>query len=121
MMRMKSGELHDWLVKLRESGKAIIVEGPKDRAALEHFAVPVTAVLSEQPLFAVAERIAASHRDAVILTDLDAEGRKLYAKLVPILQRLGVRIDGSFREFLFRETELAHIEGLVTYAARQGE
>lgn len=107
--------LDEWLENLRQSDKAIIVEGPKDRKALEHFGISVAAVLSEQPLFAVAEQVAAKHTDAIILTDLDAEGKKLYGKLAPMLQRLGVRIDHTFREFLQRETELSHIEGLVQY------
>src|SRR3989344_8807038 len=112
---MKNQELHAWLADLRASGKAIIVEGPKDKAALEHFGIAVAAMLSEQPLFAIAERIAAKHNDIVLLTDLDAEGKKLYGKLVSMLQQLGVRIDHQYREFLLRETDLAHIEGLVAY------
>ena len=107
--------LDEWLEKLRQSGKAIIVEGPKDRTALEQFDIPVAAVLSEQPLFAVAESVAAQHKDAIILTDLDGEGKKLYGKLVPLLKKLGVRIDTEFREFLLKETQLSHIEGLLAY------
>ena len=107
--------LDEWLEKLRQSDKAIIVEGPKDRAALEAFDIPVTAILSEQPLFVVAEQVAAQHKDAIILTDLDGEGKKLYGKLVPLLKKLGVRIDSEFREFLLKETQLSHIEGLLAY------
>lgn len=116
---MKNPEMREWLAELRASGKAIIVEGPKDKAALEHFGIPIAAMLSEQPLFAVAERIAANYRDVVILTDLDAEGKKLYGKLATMLQQLGVRIDHQYREFLLRETDLAHIEGLVAYVNHQ--
>ena len=51
----------------------------------------------------------------MILTDLDAEGKKLYARLNHDLQRHGVRVDNSFREFLFRHTSLRQIEGLDSY------
>lgn len=119
MMYTKSAELRDWLGKLKASGKAIIVEGPKDRAALEHFGIVNIFTLSEQPLFAVAEAVAAAHRAAIILTDLDGEGKKLYGKLLPLLKKLGVQIDTDFREFLLRETSLSHIEGLVTYMNHQ--
>lgn len=111
--------LDEWLESLRQSGKAIIVEGPKDKAALEHFGIAVAAVLSEHPLFAVAEQVAAKNHEVVILTDLDAEGKKLYGKLVTMLQQLGVRVDHEYREFLLKETDLAHIEGLVAYVNHQ--
>ena len=119
-MKNQNQDLSVWLAELRASGKAIIVEGPKDKAALEHFGIPVAAVLSEQPLFAIAEEIAERNRHVIILTDLDAEGRKLYGKLVPLLKRLGVTIDTRFREFLLKETTLSHIEGLVRYAETVG-
>src|SRR3989344_6838126 len=119
MMHMKSDALRDWLENLRRSGKAVLVEGPKDKLALEQFSIPHLFVLSQEPLYAVAETIAARHRDVVVLTDLDAEGKKLYGKLIPLLKKLGVRIDTEFREFLLRETPLSHIEGLPAYLDHQ--
>ena len=51
---------------------------------------------------------------SIIFTDLDKEGRELYATLKHDLLRHGVRVDVYFREFLFG-TRLTHIEGIATF------
>ena len=78
-----AAEFDQLLQKMLESDAAIIVEGKKDQAALEKFGIDSSHifVLNKQPLFVVAERIAACYKTAVILTDLDAEGKKLYGRL----------------------------------------
>ena len=96
-------------------GTAIIVEGKKDVAALRKLGLDKERIiqLERRPLFEVSEAVAAKYRDAVILTDLDAEGKKLYAALNSSLQHLGVRIDNRLRNFLFRKTKVRQIEGLI--------
>ncbi|MBI2145646.1 topoisomerase [Candidatus Woesearchaeota archaeon] len=110
-----AGELELLLQKLGKADDvAVVVEGKKDRAALEAFGISGSRVfvLSRKPLFAVAETVAERYNAVVILTDLDSEGRKLYGKLSTLLQGLGVKIDGELRVFLFRKTKLRQIEGL---------
>jgi 5S rRNA maturation endonuclease (ribonuclease M5) len=93
----------------------IIAEGKKDRASLE--AVGISNIITlTKPIFAVCDDIPAG-KSVAILTDLDPEGKKLYSKIKEGLVRRGVRIDDRFREFLFRHTDLRHIEGLSTYLA----
>ncbi len=93
---------------------AVVVEGNKDKAALEKTGIGSSRifVLNRKPLFAVAEEVASACKEAVILTDLDEEGKKLYGKLNTLLQRLGVRVDNSLRNFLFKSTRLRQIEGI---------
>ena len=105
-------ELLQMIEKLSDSGKTIIVEGKKDKAALEKLGVKNKIFTINKPLFAVAEEIAAKSKDVVILTDLDKKGKELYGKLSTMLQRLGVRIDNYYREFLFKKTKIRQIEGL---------
>lgn len=109
-------EFESALSCLSDEKTAVIVEGKKDRAALEKLGIESGKifVLSKKPLFEVAESVAAVYRAATILTDLDSEGKKLYGKLNTLLQRLGVRVDNSFRNFLFRHTKLRQIEGIST-------
>lgn len=94
---------------------AVIVEGKRDRAALEKLGLAGSRifVLNKTPLFAVAEEVASVSKEAAILTDLDAEGRKLYGKLSTLLQRLGIKIDNALRDFLFKHTQLRQIEGIT--------
>ena len=100
--------------KIKSSQKPIIVEGKKDKAALNKLGLTKIFTI-KVPLFKLCENISKKYNEVIILTDLDKEGRKLYSKLKENLERNGVKIDNSFRHFLFKETKLTQIEGLVTY------
>ena len=108
-----------WLDKLKSSEKLIIVEGTKDKAALINLGVAEERIFTiNKPIFALAECIAELSKQAIILTDLDAEGKKLYGELKRNLTRIGVEVDNYFREFLFRNSKLSHIEGIDTYFSK---
>ena len=118
MLEQKIAAEFDQLVqKMLDSNAAIIVEGKKDQAALEKLGIDSSYifVLNKQPLFVVAERVASYCKTAVILTDLDAEGKKLYGKLNTLMQQLGVKVDNRFRNFLFKNTKLRQIEGMAGF------
>lgn len=100
--------------KLKSSLKPIIVEGKKDKIALEKLGVKNIFTIKE-PLFKLCEDLAKKNDSVIILTDLDKEGKKLYSKLKANLERNGVKVDDKFREYLFKETTLTQIEGIVKY------
>jgi 5S rRNA maturation endonuclease (ribonuclease M5) len=102
----------EMLHKLASSGKPIIVEGKKDRKALQELGLKNRIFILDKPLFAVVEEVAAATKDVVILTDLDRKGKELYGKLNAQLQGLGVGVNNDFRNFLFRKTKFRQIEGL---------
>lgn len=104
--------------RIKNLNALIIVEGKKDRAALEHFGIANIIELSKKPLFQVIEDVAAKNKVCIILTDLDAKGRELYGKLNRGLSHLGIKVDDSFRNFLRKETQLRQIEGLRSYMER---
>jgi len=99
--------------KVRDRGWLVLVEGKKDKRALEECGLSNIKTL-DKPLYAIVEEVAASEKEVVVLTDLDKEGRKLYARLASDLQQRGVTIHNELRELLFR-TKLRQIEGLQTY------
>jgi len=101
---------------LRSSNKLIIVEGKRDVASLKRLGLKNVRSLSG-PLFETIESI--DEKEVVLLTDLDAEGKKLYGSLKRQLDRRGVRVDNNLRELLFR-TKLSHIEGLSHYLSKNG-
>ncbi len=111
-------ELEEWITKLQETDKIILVEGKKDKAALASLGITNVITLNRRPLFEVVEDIAAKYKDCILLVDLDKEGKKLYGKLNSGLSRHGVRVDKKFREFLQRKTKLKQIEGIDTYFKR---
>lgn len=105
-------EQTDFINALSATDKIVVVEGRKDRKALEGIGVKKIFCIDKKPLYKVAEEVAEKCKEAILLTDLDREGRKLYGKLKEMLSNLGVEIDNKFREYLFRETKIRQIEGL---------
>lgn len=114
-MSKKSEELLGFIEKIKASGTLVIVEGKKDKIALQKLGIGNITELNKKPLFAVVEEIADSNEECIILTDLDKEGRQLYSNLNSNLQRHGVKVDNKLREFLFKNTKLRQIEGIDTY------
>ncbi len=111
--------INEWLEKLKNSDKTIIVEGKKDKRALEHFGITNIVTLSRHPLYRIAEDVASTSKQVIILTDLDRKGKELYGKLSSGLQSLGVKIDNRFREFLYHQ-RLSHVEGLRRFVENAG-
>ena len=108
-------ELDEFLDGMRESGILIIVEGFKDKQALNALGITNVFSLDRMPLYKVVETVAKRAEECIILTDLDKEGKKLYSRLSHDLGQHGVKIDNRFREFLFKHTSLRQIEGLDTF------
>lgn len=112
---MNNPDLREEIIKLRESDKLIIVEGKRDKAALEKLDIKNIFTLSKKPLFHIIEEISGKEKGVVILTDLDIHGKELFGKLNSGLQHHGVNVDNKFREFLFKKTKLRQIEGITNY------
>lgn len=117
-MNNKTEEFNKHIEKIINSNIIVIVEGKKDRAALNKFSIINIVELTKKPLFRVVEEVADSGKECVILTDLDKKGKQIYRKLNSDLQRHGVKINSKFREFLFKNTKLRQIEGMDTYFTR---
>ena len=109
-------EIIVFLKKIKENDKLVIVEGFKDKRALESFGIKRINVLKGRALYKVIEEI--GDKEVVILTDLDRVGKKLYAVLKDKFSQRGVKVDDKLREFLFKETKLRQIEGLKRFMER---
>ena len=119
-MKQELEELLELLNKLKKSNNLVIVEGQKDKKALERLGFNANKILTlKKPLYAVVEEAAGKSRECAILTDLDRKGRELYSRLRQELQKHGVKIDDKLRKFLFKETKLRQIEGLGSYLKKQ--
>jgi len=108
-------ELNFFIERIKNSNVLVIVEGKKDKIALNKLGITNITELSRKPLFQIVEEIANSNEECIILTDLDKEGKQIYSKLYSDLQKNGVKINNKFREFLFKHTKLRQIEGIDTY------
>ncbi len=105
-------EIMRLLEEIQQENIPIIVEGRKDKKALQELGMDNIFTLN-MPLFKIVERI--SGKEVVILTDLDKKGKELYRRIQHDCIHHGIKINNNLRHFLFRETQLAHIEGLPTY------
>ena len=120
-MDRKTEELWNLIEKVKSSGILVIVEGKKDRAALNKLGIDNVIELSKKPLFQIIEEVSNSNKECVILTDLDKEGKEIYGKLNSQLQHHGVNVNNKLREFLFRHTKLRQIEGIDSYIRNRAD
>ncbi|MCH8328979.1 MAG: toprim domain-containing protein [Nanoarchaeota archaeon] len=120
-MKNLEKEFSEHINKIKQSKTIVIVEGKKDKKALQSFEIKNIIELNKRPLFEIIENISSNNKNCIILTDLDKQGKELYGKLNSGLQQLGVKIDNSFRNFLFKKTHLRQIEGMETYLENNSE
>ena len=111
----KKEEFSNIIEKAKNSNTLIIVEGKKDKAALQKLGLSNIIELNKKPLFQIVEEVSGSDDECIILTDLDKKGKELYGKLSSDLQKHGVKVNNKFREFLFRHTKLRQMEGIDTH------
>ena len=103
----------------------IIVEGEYDRRALRALGVEgdVRLINEGSTIFGLCESIAASHREAIILTDWDVRGGRLARQLRDGLAANGVRFDEELRARLTRlcRKDITDVESLHTFVERVSE
>jgi 5S rRNA maturation endonuclease (ribonuclease M5) len=109
-------EIEQQLIRLKNDSKnaAVLVEGKKDKLALEKFGIK-NIITIKKPLYEIVETISENFSTCILLLDLDREGNKLYKRLKDDLQKHGVKVDSKFRSFLFKHTGLKEIEGLTSF------
>ncbi len=108
-------ELLEIIEKLKQEEFIILVEGKKDKNALEQLEIKNSIVLNGKDLWNRLEEIAKEEKEILILTDFDKKGKELYGKITKHLDKLGVKRNKKYREFFQKRTKLSHIEGIATY------
>jgi len=101
--------------KAIESNALIIVEGKKDKVALEKLGFENIFVLHGKPFYKAIEEIEGKKiKKCIILTDLDKKGKQLYYVFKRALVRRGIRVIDKLRKTMLRE-KISHTEGLTTF------
>ncbi len=94
-----------------------IVEGKNDKRALERYGFTNVRTLNKA-LFRVVEEVEATNsEEVIILTDLDAHGKKLYHYFFTECNKRGIKVNNRLRQLL-HFSELRQIEGLPRYLER---
>jgi len=115
----KINNLKDWVAELKQTTKLILVEGIKDKIALEKLGINKKTLTINCAHYKLIESIADENKECILLLDLDKEGKKLYSIFRHHLQARKVKIDKTFREFLFRKTKLTQIQGIYNYSNKE--
>lgn len=120
MYKKNEKRVYDILKKLDKFKQyIIIVEGKKDKAALQKLDFQNIFVINEigKSVYEKIEEIESllqkegRKKKVCILTDFDKQGKKLYLLLKRELSTRCIKLDNSLRDFLLR-TGLSHIEGI---------
>ena len=122
------GFLAEWqrLLEIVSTPSAVVlVEGSRDRAALERLglASPVLLVHQGERLPQVARSVADRYRRAIVLTDWDRTGGQLAQRLRLLLEADQIAIDLDVRRRIGRALrgELVHVEGLGSWVEHVAE
>ena len=107
--------MQDWIHKLQKSDSLIIVEGKKDKQALEKLGIDNIETLNGRPTYQLVEDILEKTKKVIILTDLDKEGKIFYHRIKHNLQKKKIKIEDGFRQFLFKKTNISCIESLPKF------
>jgi len=111
------------LIDLTNNGSAVIVEGYRDKIALEKLHITRNVViLQKYGLSKTVDYLRTRYNQAVILTDFDKEGEYLAKNLFNILTVEGIHVDQSIRNELRKIlSKIRQIENLNTIADHLNE
>ncbi len=105
--------INEWVDELSNQNNLIIVEGKKDKIALNKLGIENISILNKS-ISNFLDPIITENKEVIILTDLDKEGRKLYSRIKKELERNKVKVNDKYRKYLFK-LKISHIQGLFTY------
>ena len=103
---------------LSREGAIIIVEGKKDRDALNDLGISDRISLaSYSPLLNFAEDVSRKTNQVIILTDWDSQGKKMAKKISGYLQASGTKPNNLIRNKIKKlvRKEIKDVEGLSGY------
>lgn len=108
------------LIKEIENAKSdnslIIVEGKRDKISLHNLGLNNIFVINEsgKSISEKIEDISEKHREVVILTDIDKEGKKIYFLMKKAFPQMNARINNRIRDLLIK-LKVSHVEGLDSF------
>lgn len=110
-------KLFEILDKLGRESAPILVEGKKDKRALESFGIRNVHTLSG-PLAEIPKKL--NSKKVIILTDYDREGKKLAAELSKFLESEGITPDLRFKAALGKLLRVSEIEAIPKFIENLG-
>lgn len=103
------------------NGSVVLVEGRRDREALDSLGIRGEIIMtSQRQLFNLCEELARSGGDIIILSDWDERGEEVAGLLKTYLEADGVRPDLAIRDTVksLVRKEIKDVESLYNYVER---
>ncbi len=104
---MKFKELKNTLEELKKDKRKKLVEGKRDKEALEEFQVTEIQKINK-PLRQVTSNT--EEKEVIILTDYDETGKKLSSELIDLYRAEGIKTDLSYKKKLGKLKGISEIE-----------
>lgn len=105
---MKFQELQNVLEELKEDKRKKIVEGERDKKALEKFQVKKIRTINSTPLREITS--GTKEKEVIILTDYDKTGKKLSKNLIRLYRAEGIKTDLDYKRRLGKLKGISEIE-----------
>ena len=102
--------LNRLLSELREDSRVKIVEGIKDKRALEYFGISNIRMIHGNSL---AQLTSSIKEDAVLLVDFDRTGKTIAKRIAELLKNESIHVDFNYRRDLRKYAKINEIEELV--------
>jgi 5S rRNA maturation endonuclease (ribonuclease M5) len=102
--------LNRTLSELKEDERVKIVEGIKDKRALEYFGIKNIRMLHGNSLAKLTSSI---KQDAILLVDFDRTGKIIAKRLADLLKNESIHVDLNYRRDLRKYAKISEIEELV--------
>ncbi len=114
-----------WLFKLslkvQGSETVVLVEGKRDREALEFFGIENIVSISGKNYHDLAQDLSESGvKQVILLTDFDRQGEKIALRISKVLSNYGITVDTEIRELL-RQEGIKFIEELKNFGGGKNE
>ena len=103
-------ELSRLLSELKEDGRVKVVEGERDKKALEYFGITNIKMIHGSSLAKLAGSVKG---DVILLTDFDRTGGMLTKRLCELFKNESIHVDLDYRREIRRYSKINEIEELV--------
>ena len=119
LAKHKIHELLSLIEELRSLDALFLVEGMKDRKALEYIGVSSDKIIeiSNYAIYEVRElTLSSSYRDIYDFLDEDKEGERIRKRI----KKAGISLKQDLRRILFSEFHITHLEDLIKRIDKAG-
>ncbi len=109
---MKYQELEEIITNLKKDKRKKVVEGKKDKEALNKLGIKQVETINTKPLREITRK--EEKEEVILLTDFDREGKSKSSQLIRLYKAEGIKTDLNYKKQLGRLHGISEIEEIPT-------